>query len=444
MRKARTGGWLKTAPPLIWAFALVASVAAGPAMDTNNGPLPLEQAIRRALQNNPAIQASRANWLSARQRIVEAGAWEDPKLSFNSKVARFVDIPRNGFVDQTLSVEQMLPLSGKNRSRERVAAAEALGKCEGLRRQELDVTAKVKGSYFRLANLYVLLELNRQDEGSLEQALEASKAKFEVGKQSQADYLMADVERQRIVEARRDLEQKLSEEQTRLKVLMNQDPFSSLGRPQGDSGVMPPPPVERLRPLTLAHRPEVRQAQAMVAQAVAKAQLARREWIPDPAVSVGAQHYNGGSQAVSELDAGVSINLPWFNGKKYRAEEREAQSDAVAAQKGLEQAQTEALGLLRDQLVNLETLHHHLQLYQDRLLPSARQTVASKAADYEADKAGLADVLSSQRAVRELQTMYYQDLTDYQVGWADLEALAGAELKSAGRESPNAHEGHHP
>jgi len=244
------------------------------------------------------------------------------------------------------------------------------------------------------------------------------------------------------VEARRDLGQKLSEEQTRLKVLMNQDPFSSLGRPQGDAGVMPPPPVERLRQLTLSNRPEVRQARAMVAQATAKAQLARREWIPDPSVSLGVQRYNGGSQAVSELDAGVSINLPWFNGKKYRAEEREAQGDALSAQKSWEQAQTEALGLLRDQLVKLETLHHHLELYRDRLLPSARQTVSSKTADYEADKASLAEVLSSQRAVRELQTMYYQDLTDYQVGWADLEALVGAELKTAGRESRTAHGGH--
>ena len=414
----------------------------GPSLEANDGPLPLEQALRCALQNNPAIQTARANWDAARQRIAQAGAWEDPKLNFNSKVARFVDVPRNGFTDQALSVEQMLPLSSKNRSRQRAAAAEALGKFEGLRRQQLDVTAQVKGSYSGLANLYVLLELNRQDEASLEQALEASKAKFEVGKQSQADYLMADVERQRIVEARRDLDQKLSEEQTRLKVLMNQDPFATLGRPQGDAGVMAPPPTERLRRLTLSHRPEVRQAQAMVAQAAAKAQLARREWIPDPAVSLGALHYNGGSQAVSELDAGVSINLPWFNGTKYRAEEREAQGDALAAQKGLEQAQTEALGLLRDQLVKLETLQHHLELYRDRLLPSARLTVASKAADYEADKATLADVLSSQRAARELQTMYHQDLTDYQVGWAELEALVGTELKTAGRADRTAHEGH--
>jgi hypothetical protein len=61
----------------------------------------------------------------------------------------------------------------------------------------------------------------------------------------------------------------------------------------------------------------------MVIAASAKVELAKREWIPDPSVSLGAQHYNAGSQAVSELNAGVSIDLPWFNPKKYRAGEQE-------------------------------------------------------------------------------------------------------------------------
>jgi outer membrane protein TolC len=115
----------------------------------------------------------------------------------------------------------MIPLSGKNRSREQIAAAEALASFEDFRRQELDVAAKTKASYFRLANLYVLLELNQQDEAALAQTLEASRAKFEAGTQSQASFLTADVERQKIIEARRDLEQKLSDEQTTLKVLLN-------------------------------------------------------------------------------------------------------------------------------------------------------------------------------------------------------------------------------
>jgi outer membrane protein TolC len=95
------------------------------------------------------------------------------------------------------------------------------------------------------------------------------------------------------------------------------------------------------------------------------------------------------------------------------------------------------LGLLRNQLQKIETLHHHLELYSDNLLPTARQTVASYQTDYESDKATLLVLLSSQRNLRELETMYYQDLTDYRVALAELESLVGLDVRSSGLSKEN-------
>jgi cobalt-zinc-cadmium efflux system outer membrane protein len=401
--------------------------------------LSLGEVTREVLQNNPMIKAARAKWESARQKIPQAAAWEDPKLSVNSLIGRFVDISRNGFMDQTVSIEQMIPISGKNRSKERIAAAEALASFEDFRRQQLDIVAKTKASYFRLTNLYVLLDLNEQEEVALSQTLDASKAKFEVGTQSQADFLTADVERQKIIEARRDLEQKLSDEQTALKVLMNQDPFSPLGRPSSPETPDRDLSEEHLRSLMLTNRPEVRAAQALVIAASGKVELAKREWIPDPAISFGAEHYNGGSQAVSEVNGGVSITLPWFNGRKYRAGEREAQSDLLAAQGTLDGTHAEALGVLRNQLKKLGTLQHHIELYRNRLLPSARLTVSANQADYETNKATLIQVLTAQNSLRELETMYNQDVTDYRIAIAELESLIGAELDRSNAKRNSSH-----
>lgn len=402
---------------------------------TKAGQLTLSETVNTAVQNNPSIKTARAKWESAKQRIPQAAAWEDPKLSVNSLLGRFVDISRNGFADQMVTVEQMIPLSGKNRNKERIAAAEAVASFEDFRRQQLDVVSKTKASYFRLANFYLLLDLNEQEEAALSQTLDASKAKFEVGTQSQADYLTADVERQKIIETRHDLEQKLSDEQTKLKVLMNRDPFSLLGRPVLSEALPQDLSPERLRQLTLANRPEIRQAQSMVIETSEKVELAKREWIPDPSVSLQAQHYNAGRQAISELNAGVSIDLPWFNRKKYRAGEIEAQSDLLAAQQSLEGAQNEAIGMLRDQLQKIETLHHHIELHREQLMPSARQTVSSYQADYETDKATLIQVLTSENNLRELETMYNQDLTDYRVAIAELESLVGTHLNGRDQSS---------
>lgn len=387
--------------------------------------LSLSQVIALVLTQNPMIQSARAKWIAATERIPQAGAWEDLKVGANVVLGRFVSVPANAFTDQLVNIEQMIPLSGKNRSKERAAAAEALEAFEEARRQELDIIAKTKASYYQIANLYQLLDINATDEASLVQSLDATRAKFEVGAQSQADLLLAEVEHQKINETRRDLEQKLSDEESALNVLINREPFAPLGRPIDSDGGSLPASAERLRKLILISRPEVREAQAKITVARAKLELARREWIPDPTVSLETERYNAASQFVSQMGGGVSMNIPWLNGKKYRAEEREAESDLSAAVSDLLSAQTEALGLLRNQLEKIETLHHHIELYRDILLPTARQTVASYQADYETDKATLQTLLSSQRNLRDLETMYSQDQSEYRIALAELESLVG-------------------
>ena len=171
-------------------------------------------------------------------------------------------------------------------------------------------------------------------------------------------------------------------------------------------------------------------AEAAVTAAKAKLELAKREWIPDPTISVEAQRYNGASQVASEVDAGVSFNVPWLNGKKYRAEEKEAANGVDAAQQALESARAAALGLLRDQLQKIETAHHHVELFQTRLIPTARQTVQTNRANYESGKTGFLDLVVSDRNLRELEAMFQEHLADYQIAVADLQALVGSDLSS--------------
>ena len=62
--------------------------------------------------------------------IRQANAWDDPRIAGESRVRRYVDVPPNAFMDQTLAIEQLIPITGKNLVRGRVAAAEALSAFE--------------------------------------------------------------------------------------------------------------------------------------------------------------------------------------------------------------------------------------------------------------------------------------------------------------------------
>jgi len=163
-----------------------------------------------------------------------------------------------------------------------------------------------------------------------------------------------------------------------------------------------------------------------------KLQLAHRAWIPDPALMVKGQRYNEAAEAVSELDAGVSFTIPWVNPAKYSAGVREARANLAAAEQGLEREQKEALRLLRDQLAKIETFHHHVELFGDKLVPQAQQAFEATRLSYESGKATFLDWITAQRNLRDIEAMGREHLAHYQMAVAELEAVIGADIYSLG------------
>ncbi len=397
------------------------------------GRLSLDEVTRAVLANNPAIKEAENRWRAAVQRVRQVNAWDDPRIAGDSRVRRYVDVPPNAFMDQSLTVEQLIPITGKNLVRG--AAAEALSIFEEVRRAELDVIAKARSAYFALANAYDQLDINDKNLTSLRQIADISRSRYETGLESAANVLVAETDYSKLLEARRDLERNASDAQSQLNALMNRDAFAPLGTPAAANINEANLSLNGLRTITLAQRPEVQMAHAKIDSEKSKLQLARRAWIPDPALMVKGQRYNDASQAVSEFDAGVSFTVPWVNPSKYSAGVREARANVAAAEQGFDREQKEALRLLRDQLEKIETAHHHVELFRDKLVPQARQAFEATRLSYESGKATFLDWISAQRNLRDIEAMARTHLTDYQTAVAELEAIVGAELYTRPNES---------
>jgi cobalt-zinc-cadmium efflux system outer membrane protein len=389
----------------------------------------LGEVTESVLAHNPRIEEARAKWAAMRERVPQSAAWADLRVSADSVGGRFVNISPNGFTDQKLSVEQELPISGKNRSRARIAAAEAIVTFEEARRAELDVVAEARAAYFRLANAWAQLELNRQNQVSLRQIAEISRSRYEVGKQTAGAVLVAETESGKLAETERDLQQKIAEEQSALNVLMNRDAFAPLARPNESALPVTGFSIKELRALTLANRPEVRVAEAKLAAENSRLELAHRAWIPDPALSLQGSRYNDTGRAVSEVGAGISFQVPWSNSGKYSAAVREARSNRTAARAALERAQKESLGTLRDALQRVETAQHHVGLFRDQLVPQAREAFEANQFSYESGQTTFSDWISAQRNLREIAGLAREHVADAQAALADLEAVVGADLK---------------
>jgi len=392
--------------------------------------LSLTEVTRFVLENNPAIKEAEHRWRAAIQRAHQAYAWDDPRVAGESRVRRFVDVPPNAFMDQTLAIEQLIPITGKNLVRGRTAAAEAFSTFQEARRAQLDVIAKARATYFQLANAYDQLDINNKNLTSLKQIADISRSRYEAGLETAANALIAETDYSKLQETRRDLERNLSDAQSQLNTVMNRDAFAPLGPPAGATISATELSASRLRAITLAQRPEVQMAGAKIDGEKSKLQLAHRAWIPDPAVNIKGQRYNDAAEAVSELDAGLSFTIPWVNPSKYSAAVRESRANLAAAEQGLEREQKEALRLLRDQLAKIETFHHHVELFDDKLVPQAQQAFEATRLSYESGKATFLDWISAQRNLRDIEAMGREHLTHYQVAVAELEAVIGADIYS--------------
>jgi cobalt-zinc-cadmium efflux system outer membrane protein len=413
---------------LVLASILRAEEPGNAGTETQRSRISLREVTSIVLANNPAIQQALRKWGAARARITQEAAWDDLRVTGSSRAARFVDVAPNAFTDQMVSVEQVIPITGKNLLRARAAAADTIAIFEQARREQLDVLAKTRSSYFRLANAYAQLELNRKNLVSLRQIAEVSRSRYEVGKANAAEPLAGEVEASKLLESEQDILRNISAEQSQLNVLMNRDAFAPLGQPDQMEIRSLIAPMGNVRALMIANRPEIKIAQAKIDIERSRLGLARRNWIPDPAIKVEAQRYNDAAQAASEVDAGVSFTVPWVNPAKYSAAVREAKENLAAAEHELERTDAESLGALRDTLEKVHTMKHHVDLFRDKLVPQARQAFEANQFAYETGKASFLEWITAQRNLRDLEAMGQRHVADYCAALAELEAVVGTDL----------------
>ena len=423
---------MKTIYRLLFYLTLISTTKAGETGDAAavpSGRLSQRDLISIVLGANPTLKAARAKWEAMKARVPQARAWEDLRAGGDFRVERSVNIPPNSFMDQTAMLEQEVPVSGKNLSRGRAAIAEARAAFEDYRRTELDVVMRTRIAYTRLANGYSQLEVNRRNSELLDQFVQISRSRYESGTATQADVLIAQTDAAKLLEARAEIDRDISERQSALNVLMNRPAQARLdvsGRLSFTSQTLS---LAKLQALALTQRPELQRAQDRVDADRSRLELANRQWFPDPALNVKTQRYNSAAQGVSEVDVGVSFPLPFLNFKKYGAGVLEARKSLENAEHEFDATRAETFGLVRDQLKKIQTSATQYELYQDKILPVARQTVDAGRAGYEASTGGFLELITARRTLQDAESATLNHLADHEVATAELNAIIGRNVE---------------
>lgn len=403
--------------------AEVLPVPAGGASPTaSSDTLNVAEALSIAARANPRILASREAETAAGKRTEAAGALPWPALRWT----RFVEPveTRLGPQRDILALSQRLPFPGKLGLDRDASAAGALIEAERRREAELDVARRVKEACHALASADRLIAILEEQAALLDRMVAAARTRLETGRSGQHDVLGLEVERLRIDETI------LSRREERL--VRRAELNALLGREDRPLVVVTPDRPRAIR--AEAHETAVAGAPAVIAGAHEvtrrRAMRARRgkAYLPDFTLGVGwiriddeAASPEAGRDAWN-VTLGATIPFP-----------RRSTSSAVAEADGMLRAaehtlageELRARAELRGLLSRYRTGIQRLRLYDDEMLPRARQALASAETGFATGEIDYLRLLDAERRLYDLMTAREAKRLAVEIAIAGIEAVSG-------------------
>ncbi len=380
------------------ALLLAAAIAAAtPALGQ---VLTLDEARRRALESQPALNALKLGARAAEQNSVAEGALPDPRLKLGALNFPTRNFPsaREDMTQVGLSLEQAFPGGDKRRLRtERAQAeaeqmrAEAIGLRQGIAR---DVGVAWVDVWQAAGARRLVDDLVRE----YARAAELAQIAVAAGKSPQSEALAARQAQGQAIDRRLELD--ATAQRARSALARWLPDAASRPLPEALPAFASPAPLAAMRE-ALEHHPL--HAMQVSAQSVAESDvaLAREATKPDRSVEFG--YYTRSADRSDMIMFQVAIELPIFAAQK--------QDRALEAKLALlERAREQRADHLRQLRADLDAAYTDWQVAGERLrnlesaiLPDARARLDALAAQHGAGAAPLAMMFDARRGLVEAQ-----------------------------------------
>lgn len=404
--------------PVALLVAFVASVRA----DDAPVPTTLAAYLERAQTANPDLQAFSARYEAARERIPQVAALPDPTL----QITHFVESvqTRTGPQENILMLSQRLPWFGRLSGRKQAASAEAEAIHYAWQARQLMLARMVATGFYDYAYTGKVIELTGQNLTLLEQLEPQIEERARTGG-TLNNLLRIRVEVGKLRDQLASSHEKRRQLSARLRSLLALPDGEPLPWPEWTPAASATPPAADnattaagLLTAIEVNNPELLMLERKIASARARVELARLESRPD--LTLGITYIQVGDPVVNPTtpDAGrdpwgvtLAVNLPVWNGRTSAAR-REAAANQRAGESELADRRNQ---LRADALVALSTLgdaHRRVRLYENDLLPLARQAVENTLAAYAGDRATLLELIDSERSQLDLELQLWRAHAD--------------------------------
>ena len=356
-----------------------------------------------ATRASPAVSAERAGLRSLDGRRVAAGIWlpSNPTVSFTAG-QRSSPVEGNG-IDWSATLSQEVPIGGQRGKRVDLVDAEADAQRARVVAAERETGAGAMLAYFDL--LAALEEKRIADRlTDLANALIAfARGRSDAGLTSTVDADVAEAAALRLAQVRFAAERRVDAASATLTVLVGGDPARM--RVTVDGQLVPlmtaPADVAALVDAAVARRADVAIAAAERRTQQRRADLLRRERIPNVTLSIFAQN-DRINERVLGFGVAIPIPMPAPVGQTRAGEIAEAEALADRAAADIERVRRQIRLEVTAAASALASRQREVAAYDPARLKRAEESLAAIAREVEARRLPLRDALLAQQALVEL------------------------------------------
>ncbi|MGC8794202.1 MAG: TolC family protein [Bryobacteraceae bacterium] len=409
-----------------WFAGMLGAVAA----DAASPPATrLADLIAEALHRHPKVQLALQRYQSARQRMAQEGALPDPVLSVGyASVGRPYPLAGLGaqpMANAGLMFMQEFPAPGKRRLRAALAYQEAEALYQQYQAVRLQLVARLKQAYYRLAYAHAAAGVLERYRKLLEEMLESSEARYRAGLAPQADVFKLQTE-MTLLEARlARLEQERAIQEAEIQQILARPAGAGIGAPEPLPPPVELPPLASLLEAAARNSPVLVQREKSIAGAELALNLAHRQFSPDWGLSAG---YFSMGRMGSMYMFRAEFTLPFLNGHRWRAAVAE-NLERVSAERRSHEAEALSLRLrIQQEYLAAGTAARLARLFRENVIPLANLTLQASLASYQTGASDLLTVLSNFQGLLEHELSYYAELAGYHSAVSRLEELTGGVL----------------
>jgi len=347
----------------------------------------------------------------------------NPHLEGEGLTGRAGHSPLQNARKYTVKLSQDIPLGGKWRQRQQIAAAGLERTTWDVQNAQRELVKEVKETFYRILFLEEKRAFADQAVDLAQQLLQLAEERYRAGDSPQLDVNLARVEVQNVSRQRLEILSQLTQTRATLNRLLARPPDA----PLTVSGTLDAPPqpldVESLRQQALQQRPDLRSRNAAVEVATGEVALARAQRVPDIELAFIFEREDTGADIRQTFGGGLGFPLPLWNRNAGGIAAAQARTRVAALERtALQQVVTTEV---TNTVTELQRLRASLQLFDETILPQSRDNLALLRQAFSAGEVGIVPLVTEQRTFITISNEYLETRLAYRTALVALESILG-------------------